>query len=276
MRAVLLLSSVRRGMLVETRAPLSLREEQQMSMSKHVVVGAGPVGLATARELVAQGHEEVLLVSRSGAGAEIDGVRRVALDASDADALATLAQGASALYNCINPPSYDVWPTWWPPIAAALLAAAESLGSGARHGVVPLRLRAGRRPDGRGDARCRARRQGSAARRHVGRRPCGPRGRTDPCGRGPRLRLPRAGRDPGARAGGGAERARRQDRPPLRGRRRAPHLHRRARHGPRPGRRRHDAVGARPCLARRRATPRSRRRRRSPTCARQRVGSRGR
>ncbi|CAN5518550.1 NAD-dependent epimerase/dehydratase family protein [soil metagenome] len=98
-------------------------------MSKHVVVGAGPVGQATARELVAQGHEEVLLVSRSGTGQEIAGVRRVALDVKDAAALTALAQGAAALYNCINPPSYGVWPAYWPPVAAAFLAAAEASGA---------------------------------------------------------------------------------------------------------------------------------------------------
>ncbi|WP_300405856.1 NAD-dependent epimerase/dehydratase family protein [Nocardioides sp.] len=98
-------------------------------MSKHVVVGAGPVGQATARELVSQGHEEVLLVSRSGSGSEIEGVARVALDVTDATALGRLAEGASALYNCINPPSYDVWTTYWPPIAASFLAAAERSGA---------------------------------------------------------------------------------------------------------------------------------------------------
>ncbi len=98
-------------------------------MSKHVVVGAGPVGTSTARELVAQGHEDVVLVSRSGAGEELGGVRRVALDVTDADALTALAEGADALYNCVNPPSYDVWTTWWPPVAAAFLLAAERSGA---------------------------------------------------------------------------------------------------------------------------------------------------
>jgi nucleoside-diphosphate-sugar epimerase len=95
---------------------------------RHVVVGAGPVGLATARELVAGGHE-VLLVSRSGSGPEIEGVRREAADAADADRLAELATGAVALHNCINPPSYDVWSTYWPPVAAAFLEAAERCGA---------------------------------------------------------------------------------------------------------------------------------------------------
>lgn len=94
----------------------------------HVVVGAGPVGLATATELTAQGHE-VLLVSRSGTGAEVAGARRVAADAADPDRLTELAAGAVALYNCINPPSYDVWQAYWPPVAAAFLEAAERTGA---------------------------------------------------------------------------------------------------------------------------------------------------
>ena len=100
-----------------------------MKMDKHVVVGAGPVGIATARHLVGAGVEQVVLVSRSGAGEDVAGVTRLALDVADAAALARVAEGASALYNCINPPSYDVWPTYWPPVAAAFLAAAESSGA---------------------------------------------------------------------------------------------------------------------------------------------------
>ena len=46
---------------------------------RHVVVGAGPVGLATARLLAEQGRE-VVLVSRSGIGPEAPGVRREAAD----------------------------------------------------------------------------------------------------------------------------------------------------------------------------------------------------
>lgn len=95
---------------------------------RHVVVGAGPVGLATARELAARG-QTVILVSRSGSGPLIDGVERAAADAADADRLAELADGAVALYNCINPPSYDVWSSYWPPVAAAFLDAAERTGA---------------------------------------------------------------------------------------------------------------------------------------------------
>jgi len=95
---------------------------------RHVVVGAGPVGLATARLLAEQG-KEVVLVSRSGTGPEVPEVRREAADAADGPGLSKLAEGAQALYNCVNPPSYTVWPEFWPPVAAAFLEAAEWSGA---------------------------------------------------------------------------------------------------------------------------------------------------
>lgn len=99
---------------------------------RHVVVGAGPVGRAVARELVRRGAGDVVLVSRSGAGEEVEGARRVALDlggAGSAVGLTALCAGAEVVYNAANPPSYDVWGTWWPPVAQALSAAAEHSGA---------------------------------------------------------------------------------------------------------------------------------------------------
>ena len=48
-------------------------------MSLHVVVGAGPVGSATARLLASRG-EKVRLLTRSGGGPVLDGVERVAAE----------------------------------------------------------------------------------------------------------------------------------------------------------------------------------------------------
>src|SRR6187402_1116590 len=100
---------------------------------RHVVVGAGPVGLATAELLVEQG-KDVVLISRSGTGPELAGqstgrLRREAADVADAGRLVELSEGAVALYNCVNPPSYTVWPEFWPPVAAAFLQAAEKSGA---------------------------------------------------------------------------------------------------------------------------------------------------
>jgi len=96
-------------------------------MSLHVVVGAGPVGSATARLLASRG-EEVRLLTRSGRGPEVDGVERVAADATDSATLARHAAGAVALYSC-GGPAYHRWSTGWPPLGAALLRAAETTGT---------------------------------------------------------------------------------------------------------------------------------------------------
>jgi nucleoside-diphosphate-sugar epimerase len=95
---------------------------------RHVIIGAGPVGRAVAAVLAERGAD-VVLASRSGQGPELDGARRVAVDASDAAALSALAEGAQVLYNCVNPPRYDAWQEMWPPIATALLSAAERSGA---------------------------------------------------------------------------------------------------------------------------------------------------
>jgi nucleoside-diphosphate-sugar epimerase len=98
-----------------------------MDSELHVVVGAGPIGSGIARAQAERGHQ-VKIVTRSGSGPDLAGIERVAADASDASALATVATGAAAIYNCANPP-YHRWPELWPPIAAAMLGAAERSGA---------------------------------------------------------------------------------------------------------------------------------------------------
>src|SRR3954454_24879618 len=95
-------------------------------MALHVIVGKGSVGATTADLLVARGHE-VRVLSRSG-GRSADGVEHRQGDAADAGALVTAAPGAAALYNAVNP-QYHRWATDWPPVAPALLAAAEETGA---------------------------------------------------------------------------------------------------------------------------------------------------
>src|SRR6478736_5585155 len=51
----------------------------------------------------------------------------VGAGAVDATRLSELAGGVVAIYNCVNP-TYSRWEKDWPPVAAALLAAAESSG----------------------------------------------------------------------------------------------------------------------------------------------------
>lgn len=52
----------------------------------------------------------------------------IAADATDAARLAELAAGAATVFNCAMPP-YNRWPEEFPPLAAAILAAAERAGA---------------------------------------------------------------------------------------------------------------------------------------------------
>lgn len=93
-----------------------------------MIVGAGPVGTALAARLAREGHR-VRLISRSGRDPRLEGVEALAADASDPAGLSALAEGAEAIYNCANPGSYPAWEPEWPPLATAILSAAESAGA---------------------------------------------------------------------------------------------------------------------------------------------------
>lgn len=94
-------------------------------MSVHLIVGAGVIGSTTAR-LLADSGTRVRLVTRHGSGPEHPAIERVAADATDTSRLIELAHGATKLFNCAMPP-YDRWPAEWPPLAASILTAAESV-----------------------------------------------------------------------------------------------------------------------------------------------------
>jgi len=96
-------------------------------MARFVIVGAGATGWGVAERLADGGHD-VTVVTRRGGGPERPGVHRIGLDAADAGVLADLVQGAQALFNCANPP-YHRWATDWPPLASAMLVAAERSGA---------------------------------------------------------------------------------------------------------------------------------------------------
>ena len=69
----------------------------------HVVLGAGPLGLAVAGWLTRQGRL-VRLACRSGP-AGLPGVECVKMDASDADGVRRLCEAAEVLYFCARPPA---------------------------------------------------------------------------------------------------------------------------------------------------------------------------
>jgi len=93
----------------------------------HVVFGTGQVGLALADRLAGLGVE-VRAVSRRRPVALADGADWRAADATDLDAAADAAKGASVVYQCLNAP-YTRWPDLFPPLQRGALAAAERAGA---------------------------------------------------------------------------------------------------------------------------------------------------
>lgn len=96
-------------------------------MSLHVIVGAGPIGSSTALLLASTGHD-VRIVTRSGSGPEHPRIKRISANATNSILLGRIATDAEVLYNCACPP-YTRWSFDWPPLAASLLATAETTGS---------------------------------------------------------------------------------------------------------------------------------------------------
>ncbi|MEV0033946.1 NAD-dependent epimerase/dehydratase family protein [Nocardia sp. NPDC050793] len=96
-------------------------------MSLHVVIGAGPVGSATAQLLAARG-DDVRLLTRSGSGPEHPRIARIPVDATDAAALAVHCAEATAIHQCAGLP-YTRWATGFPPLIHAAISAAEASGA---------------------------------------------------------------------------------------------------------------------------------------------------
>ncbi len=91
----------------------------------HLVIGAGAVGRSVTSALNALGHD-VVVATRTAT--PVSGARSMALDATNQVAVIAAAHGAASIINCVNPP-YHQWATMWPPIADALLGAAEATGA---------------------------------------------------------------------------------------------------------------------------------------------------
>ncbi len=98
-------------------------------MARHIVLGGGGIGRSVAHALISAG-EDAVLVSRSDRDLGPDGATAVALDVTDETRLADLATGARTIVNALNPSAYTHWERDWPPMAKAVLAAAERSGGG--------------------------------------------------------------------------------------------------------------------------------------------------
>lgn len=100
-----------------------------MAEQLHVILGAGPVGCWTAHALVTAGVA-VVAVNRSGRRPELmpAEVEVRAADVSDVSAATKVAQGATTVYQALNP-EYDKWPERFPGLQAGALAAARAAGA---------------------------------------------------------------------------------------------------------------------------------------------------
>jgi nucleoside-diphosphate-sugar epimerase len=103
--------------------------EERMSNELHVILGTGPVGCWIAialRELTLP----VRAVNRSGKRPDLmpADVEMIAADLSDVANATAAAQGATVIYQALNP-AYHEWPKYFPGLQAAALAAARSTGA---------------------------------------------------------------------------------------------------------------------------------------------------
>ena len=93
----------------------------------HVVFGAGPLGLALARQLAGRGYS-VRLVSRSGRAPAPPDAEVVAADAADAESASRAARGARVVYHAVGA-DYGRWRQVLPPIMDGILGAAAATGA---------------------------------------------------------------------------------------------------------------------------------------------------
>jgi nucleoside-diphosphate-sugar epimerase len=95
---------------------------------KHVVIGTGPLGRATAAALANQG-QQVVLVNRSG---KLDGLPKgaaiVAGDLADLSTLQPVVEDAAAIYFCAQPP-YHRWVQEFPSLQDAVIRLTEWAGA---------------------------------------------------------------------------------------------------------------------------------------------------
>ena len=93
----------------------------------HVVFGTGTIGRALIEELRSRGLPARSIDRTRSAGLPED-VDQMAGDASDPAFAAAAAEGAAAVYQCMNPP-YNKWGELFPPLQRAVVAAAKAAGA---------------------------------------------------------------------------------------------------------------------------------------------------
>jgi len=104
-----------------------LTSEQQHEPKLHVVLGAGPLGLAVARHLAAR-DDRVRVAVRSEPAELPEGVELVNADLAVAADAKQACEGAAVVYHCVNPP-YAKWSELHPPLMAAAIDSAAAAGA---------------------------------------------------------------------------------------------------------------------------------------------------
>lgn len=94
----------------------------------HTIIGAGQIGTLLASLLAAEGRS-VRLVRRSAAGPKMDGVTWMQGDVGDRAFADEACRGATAVYNCANPPDYHRWDGVLQPLFRAVREAAGRAGA---------------------------------------------------------------------------------------------------------------------------------------------------
>ncbi|NNJ08859.1 NAD-dependent epimerase/dehydratase family protein [Chloroflexales bacterium ZM16-3] len=93
----------------------------------HVVLGSGPLGIATAEALLRRGHT-VRIINRSGKAEAPAGAEVVQADLYDQASVQAVAEGAAAVYQCAQP-GYAEWVAKFPPLQTAIIAGAAAAGA---------------------------------------------------------------------------------------------------------------------------------------------------
>ena len=90
-----------------------------MNSKHHIVIGSGPLGQATA-EALARLNKKVLVLDRSGQGANIAGVRHLKLDVLQTEAAIAALPEIESIYQCSQPP-YSKWKELFPTLQEAVV-----------------------------------------------------------------------------------------------------------------------------------------------------------
>jgi nucleoside-diphosphate-sugar epimerase len=93
----------------------------------HVILGAGPVGLAIMEALAARG-KRVRIINRTGLPALPDGAESLRGDMAGLDFARQAAAGATHIYDALNAP-YAEWADLFPPLQKSVLEAAAAAGA---------------------------------------------------------------------------------------------------------------------------------------------------